>query len=127
MLFSDNNKPRFHGFSQQKNPVIVSNDQHEIKIYATESHGRALYQISFYRGGKRERRSFADLNEAKREARIIPREIARDSIQAENLTANEIESYTIARRILAPHKTPVHVAAEVFAAARDGVSEAYIG
>jgi hypothetical protein len=104
--------------SRKAKPVIVSNDQQEIKIYTTESHGRPLHQLSFYRGGKRERRSFADLNEAKREARIILGELARDSIQAENLTAAEIESYIIARRILAPHNTPVHVAAEVFASAR---------
>ena len=104
--------------TRKAKPVIVSNDQQEIKIYTTESHGRPLYQLSYYRGGKRERRSFADLNEAKREARIILGQIARDSIQAENLTAAEIESYTVARRILSPHNTPVHVAAEVFASAR---------
>jgi integrase len=104
--------------SRRAKPVIVSNDQQEIKIYTTESHGRPLHQLAFYRGGKRERRSFADLNEAKREARIILGELARDSIQAENLTAAEIESYIIARRILASHKTPVHVAAEIFASAR---------
>jgi len=103
-------------------PVIISNDQQEIKIYTTESHDRALHQLSYYRGGKRERRSFADLNEAKREARIILGSLARDSIQAENLTAAEIESYTVARRILAPYNTPVHVAAEVFAAAREKLS-----
>src|SRR5436190_537698 len=91
-------------------PVVVSNDQHEIKIYTTESHGRPLHQLSFYRGGKRERRSFADLNEAKREARIILGELARDAIQAENLTAAEIESYIVARRILTPLNVPVHIA-----------------
>jgi len=99
-------------------PVIISNDQQEIRIYTTESHGRPLHQLSYYRGGKRERRSFADLNEAKREARIILGQIARDSIEAENLTAAEIESYTVARRVLAPLNTPVHVAAEAFATAR---------
>jgi integrase len=99
-------------------PLIISNDQHEVRIYTTESHGRPLYQLSFYRGGKRERRSFADINEAKREARIVLGELARDAIQAENLTAAEIESYIIARRVVAPHNVPVHVAAEVFASAR---------
>ena len=101
--------------TRKPTPVIISNDEHEIKIYTTESHGRALYQLSFYRGGKRERRSFSDLNEAKREARIILGGIARDQIQAENLTAAEIESYTIARRTLAPFNMPVHVASELFA------------
>lgn len=99
-------------------PVTISNDQQEIKIYTTESHGRALHQLSYYRGGKRERRSFADLNEAKREARIILGGLARDSIQAENLTGVEIQSYTVARRVLAPLNVPVHVAAESFVAAR---------
>lgn len=105
--------------ARKPTPVTVSNDQHEIKIYTSESHGKPLYQLSYYRGGKRERRSFADLNEAKREARIILGDLARDSIQAENLSAAEIESYTVARRVLAPHSTPVHVAAEVYAAARE--------
>ncbi len=103
--------------TRKPTPIVVSNDQHEIKIYPKESRGRPLHQLSYYRGGKRERRSFADLNEAKREARIILGQLARDSIQAENLTAAEIESYTIARRILMPHNTPVHVAAENYAAA----------
>jgi hypothetical protein len=102
-------------------PIIISNDQQEIKIYTTENHGRPLYQLSYYRGGRRERRSFADLNEAKREARIILGEMARDSIQAENVTAAEIESYTVARRILARVNTPVHVAAEAFVSAREAL------
>ena len=99
-------------------PVIISNDQHEIKIYSSESHGRTLHQLSFYRGGKRERRSFADLNEAKREARIILGDLARESIEAENLTGAEIQSYIIARRTLAPFNIPVHVAVEEYTAAR---------
>src|SRR5437588_605095 len=98
--------------------VIISNDQQEIKIYTSESHGKPLYQLSYYRGGRRERRSFADLNEAKREARIILGNLARDSIQAENLSAAEIESYTAARRVVAPLNVPVHVAAEAFVSAR---------
>lgn len=105
--------------ARKQTPVTVSNDQHEIKIYTSESHGKPLFQLSYYRGGKRERRSFADLNEAKREARIILGDLARDSIQAENLSAAEIESYTVARRVLAAHNTPVHVAAEAYAAARE--------
>jgi hypothetical protein len=60
-------------------PVIVCNDQQEIKMNTSESHGKPLYQISYYRGGRRERRSFADLNEAKREARIILGNLARDN------------------------------------------------
>jgi integrase len=104
--------------ARKATPITISNDQQEIKIYTTESHGRPLHQLSYYRGGKRERRSFADLNEAKREARIILGELARDSIQAENLTAAEIESYTIARRVLTPLGVPVHVAAEAFVSAR---------
>ena len=99
-------------------PVIISNDQQEIKIYTTESHGKPLHQLSYYRGGKRERRSFANLNEAKREARIILGELGRESIQVENLTAAEIQSYTVARRTLAAYSMPVHVAAEDYAAAR---------
>jgi integrase len=107
--------------ARKPTPVTISNDEHEIKIYTTESHGRPLHQLSFYRGGKRERRSFADLNEAKREARIILGGLARDGIQAENLTGAEIQSYVVARRVLAPLETPVHLAAEAFVAARQAL------
>ena len=41
--------------TRKPSPVIISNDQQEIKIYTTESHGRPLHQLSYYRGGKRER------------------------------------------------------------------------
>ena len=105
--------------ARKQTPLTISNDQHEIKIYSSESHGKRLYQLAYYRAGKRERKSFADLNEAKREARIILGDLARESIEAENLTGAEIQSYIVARRILAPHNTPVHVAAEIFAAARE--------
>ena len=37
--------------ARKPTPVTISNDQHEIKIYTTEGHGRPLHQLSFYRGG----------------------------------------------------------------------------
>ena len=62
-------------------PVTISNDEHEIKIYTTESHGRPLNQLSYYRGGKRERRMVgtrgrskphAGRNRAMETARALP-------------------------------------------------------
>jgi len=70
--------------SAQRAPVIVCNDRQEIKMNTSESHAKPFYQISYYRGGWRERRSFANLNEAKREVRINLGNLAHDNCGEEH-------------------------------------------
>ena len=57
-------------------PIIIANGSHEIRIYRTQSKGRPLFQACYYRGGKRERKSFTDLPTAKRECRLILGQLA---------------------------------------------------
>lgn len=102
---------------KRKTPVVVANDRHEVKIYATENRGRTLYQLSYHRGGQRERRSFSDLAEAKREAGLILNTLAQEAAHVVNLGSADIQSYAAARRALDPLGIPVHVAAETYAAA----------
>ena len=103
----------------KKNPPIVISDEHnEIKIYTTAGRTGVFYQLSYYRAGVRQRKTFADLNEAKREARMILGQLSGERIQSHNLSAVEMESYTIAMRTIEQTGVPLHVCAELFAEAR---------
>ena len=41
-------------------PIVLTNGQHEIKIYTVQNRGRSVYQPSFYEGGHRQRKTFAN-------------------------------------------------------------------
>ena len=96
-------------------PLVISDEQNEVKIYTVKGRAGSHYQLSYYRAGERQRRTFADLNEAKREARMQLGLLAGERIQARNLTPMEMESYVIATRTLESTGMPLHVCAELFA------------
>ena len=96
-------------------PLVISDEQNEVKIYTVKGRVGSHYQLSYYRAGERQRRTFADLNEAKREARMQLSLLAGERIQARNLTSMEMESYVIATRTLESTGMPLHVCAELFA------------
>ncbi len=101
--------------SAKKNmPIVISDEHNEIKIYTTVGRNGPLYQMSFYRAGLRQRKSFADLNEAKREARMQLGQLAGERMQSRNLSSVEMESYTVATRTLEATGVPLHVCAELF-------------
>ena len=102
----------------KKNPPVVISDEHnEIKIYTTVGRSGPLYQISYYRLGERQRKTFADLNEAKRESRMILGRLAGERVQSRNLSALEMESFAAAARTIEATGLPLHVCAELFAEA----------
>jgi integrase len=96
-------------------PITVSNGQQEVRIYTIKNRGKTVYQLSFYQAGERQRRTFADLVEAKREAKIILGQLANVFTQTERLSFSDMESFTIARQKLQPTGVPLHVAAELYA------------
>lgn len=98
-------------------PLVISDEHNEVKIYTVKGRAGSHYQLSYYRAGERQRRTFADLNEAKREARMQLGLLAGERIQARNLSAMEMESYVIATRTLESIGLPLHVCAELFAEA----------
>ncbi len=111
---------------RKKRPIIMSDGRREVRIYTTKNRGRVLYQISHNFGGARERRSFSDLQEAKREASILLNTHTQDEAAGMGMSLAEIQSYGVAKRILDDAKIPLHVAAEMVAQAKrelgDGVS-----
>jgi integrase len=110
--------PRQTNMSAKRNtPIVVSDEQNEVKIYTVKGRTGSLYQVAYYRAGERIRKSFADLNEAKREARLQLGVMAGERIQARNLSPVEMESHTMAVRRLEPTGVPLHVCAELYSAA----------
>jgi len=52
-------------------PIVLTNGQHEIKIYTVQNSGRAVFQLSFHEGGHRQRQTFGKLSDARREAKVV--------------------------------------------------------
>ena len=98
---------------KKKCPIILSDGRREVRIYTTRNRSRILYQISHNFGGARERRSFADLQEAKREANLLLNTSNRDEAAGMGMSMADIQSYGSARKKLQDLKMPLHVAAEV--------------
>jgi len=94
----------------------MSNGRDTVKIYGVTSRGRPFFQLSFYRAGLRERRTFSDKDAAKREAKIILGQLASSAVATDKaITVTDIESLVAARAALDGLALPLHVAVEAFA------------
>ena len=99
-------------------PIEISNGRDAVKIYRVSNRGRSLFQVSYYRAGRRERRTFSDKAEAKREAKTILCQLASNATEAdEAISATDIESLVAARSALNGIGLPLHLAVEGFAGA----------
>jgi integrase len=106
-----------------RGPIIISDGWREVRIYTTKNRGRILYQLSHNFGGTRERRSFSDQQEAKREASILLNTHTREEAAGMCMSLADIQSYGAAKRILDEAKIPLHVAAEMVAQAKRELGE----
>ena len=86
-----------------------SNGKKTVKLYSSVNRGKALFQLSYYEGGKRVQRNFSDKAEAKRVARAIVGSLGEDAEAVDNLSTPELESYLAARKALASNYA-LHVA-----------------
>jgi len=100
-------------------PVIISNGTHEIKIYPVMNRGRQVFQLSYYEGGTRQRKTCGKLPEARQEAKVILGRLALTGREVGELGLADLESYAVARRHIERTGTPLHLCAEIFAAAHD--------
>ena len=101
--------------SQQ--PIVLTNGQHEIKIYTVLNRGRSVYQLSYYEGGHRERKTFGKLSVARREAKLVLGRLAVNGHDATELTTADMECYVVGKKHIAATGLPLHVCAEIFAQA----------
>ncbi len=98
-------------------PIILTNGQHEIKIYTVQNRGRAVFQLSYYEGGKRQRQTFAKVSDARREGKLVLGRLAMNSHDVAELSTADMESYVVARKHAQPTGLPLHVCAELYAQA----------
>lgn len=99
-------------------PIVLTNGQHEVKIYAVQNRGRSVYQLSFYEGGRRERKTFGKVSVARQEAKLVLNRLAVNGHDAAELSTADMESYVIAQKHATPTGLPVHVCVELFAQAQ---------
>ncbi|MEJ0000249.1 MAG: hypothetical protein WDO13_14430 [Verrucomicrobiota bacterium] len=76
-----------------------SNGKQVIKLYRSVNRGRPMYQLSYYVGGKRMQKNFADKAEAERMAGTILNTLGKDAMVVDSLTTAELESFVVARRV----------------------------
>lgn len=95
-------------------PIHVSDGERDITIYTTLSRGKPLYQACYYFGGARVRKSFADIQEAKRFARMQLGQLGANAAEAERLSSADLESLVSAKKTIEETGLPLHVAIELF-------------
>lgn len=73
-------------------PIVLTSGQHEIKIYTVQNRGRAVFQLSFYVGGHRQRQTYGKLSDARRWAKVVLGHLAVNTHEADALSTADMES-----------------------------------
>jgi integrase len=89
-----------------------------VPIYRSEAEGYPRFFVAFYRNKRRIRRSFADIEAAKREARKMADMIQQGRSHVTDLNPHERDAYATATRLLAPHGIPLVAAVEEYLSCR---------
>ena len=90
-----------------------------VPIYRTESKGRVRYTLSFYRDGRRVRKVFTDLDEARKEALFVAQRIQVGMQHVTDLKPHERDSFKAAEAMLQKSGIPLVAAVEDYLRARD--------
>ena len=90
-----------------------------VPIYRCASGSQIRYFICYYQGGRRIRRGFSHLDDAKREALLAGRQIAAGLEKATGLTLSEREAHDAAKKLLAATGIPLLSAIEEYVRSRE--------
>ena len=97
-------------------PLIVKKGHASVKVYEVQNRKRKNYTVSYLTAGQgRVRKTFADLELAKREAHIIALNLAEGDLEALKLTGEDKQIYTEAQRSIAPTGANLMVVANEYA------------
>ena len=107
-------------------PITVKKGHATVKIYEVKNRDRANYCVSYIGATGRQRRNFADLDLAKREAANTAQNLADGDLEALKLTGREKQIYVEAERAIAASGLPLHSVAHEFARAFDILGGAHI-
>ena len=108
-------------------PLLVKNGSATVKIYEVKNRDGKNYTVSYLTAASgRQRKTFADLDTARREAKNIALNLAHGDLQALKLTGAERQIYVEAERAIARTGIPLNSAACQFARAFDILGHAGI-
>lgn len=100
--------------SKRKFPIVVKRGNVRVKIYFTPSNGCDAFTIAYYFGGRRVRKTFADLGKAELEAEIVADRICAGELNVLTLTSDDRTAYVRAVEMLKPSGTPLEIAVMQF-------------
>jgi hypothetical protein len=89
-----------------------------VPIYRTESKGRVRFTVSFYRDGRRMRKMFNSLEDAKKEALFVAQRIQSGMQHVTDLKPHERDSFKAAETLLEKLGIPLYAAVEDYVRAR---------
>jgi integrase len=102
----------------RRKPTIVKVGNAAVKIYHGKSRGYDLFTLVHYVGGRRQRETFAKLDDAKQRAREVAHAMLNGRLAVLELTSTDREGYVSALQLLEPLGIPLHSAVEEYVAAR---------
>jgi integrase len=111
------NKMKEH--TQDRFPITVKKGHATVKIYQVKNRDALAYCVSYISATGRQRRNFANLDLAKREAANVAQHLADGDMEALKLTGREKQIYVEAERAIAGTGLPLHSVAHEFARAFD--------
>ncbi len=107
-----------------KFPLILTQGSASVKIYCGINRrrlpnrkygpGRKIYTLVYSVAGERKRKNFADLDDAKVEARIVLTNLANGSVQVLTLTAGDRDAYVAARQLADQAGLSLHTVVEQY-------------
>src|SRR4029453_10073077 len=99
-------------------PMLIKKGSAVVKIYEVKNRDRKNYTVSYLTAvNGRVRRTFAELNTAKREAETIALNLAHGDLEALKLSGSDKQIYVEAKQAVPPTGMPLHVAAHDYARA----------
>ena len=107
-------------------PITVKKGHPRVKIYEVKNRDGVNYCVSYISPTGRQRRNFADLETAKREAVNIAETLRDGDIEALKLTGREKQIYVEPERAIAATGLPLHSVAHEFARAFNILGGAHI-
>jgi integrase len=108
------------GRNKKPGPFLkVKSGSAVVPIYRTESKGRVRYTLSFYRDGRRMRKMFSNIDEAKKEALFVAQRIQSGMQHVTDLKPHERDNYKAAEALLEKLGIPLYAAVEDYVRARN--------
>lgn len=109
---------RSKGKKKQGPVASVKSGSAAVPIYRTESKGRVRFTVSFYRDGRRMRKMFNTLDDAKKEALFVAQRIQSGMQHVTDLKPHERDSFKAAETLLEKLGIPLYAAVEDYVRAR---------